>query len=206
MATLKLGLTKMNASELLAFSDRVVTEMTSNAHFPNPSPSLADISAKRAELESETIQSISGDRHAILRRNMKSDELKQLLRALSGYITMIAQGNGSIIVSSGFEIRRKSNPTGPLARPVNLKARRSDHTGRVKLQWTPVKNAINCQIEMTTTDPTEEKTEWATAGITSKSKIIIGNLVPGNYYWFRVKAFGRRHESGYSQPTIIMAA
>lgn len=196
----------MNATELLSFSDSVTAAMTGNSNFPNPSPSLADISAKRAELENEAFQSSSGDRHAILRRNQKSEELKQMLRALSGYIIMIAQGNGPIIISSGFELRRRSNPTGPLAIPVNLKARRSDHTGRVKLKWSPVKNAINCQVELTTTNPAHAATEWATAGITSKSKIIIGNLIPGNYYWFRVKAFGRRHESGYSQPTVIMAA
>jgi len=206
MAKLKLGIAKLNSADLIFFCKRVETKLTGNENFPDPTPSLAAITTKREELTALDIRSQTGDRTAIYERNTVAKELKNMLRTLSLYISLMAMGDAEIILSSGFELRKASSPTAPLSRPSDLLARRSDHAGKVKLKWRPVKNAVNSVIELTTDDPNEPTTKWSTAGLTSQSKFMVENLTPGIYYWFRVKAFGRRHQSPYSDPALIMAA
>jgi hypothetical protein len=206
MARLKLGIAKLNSADLIFYCISIQNKMKNNVHFPNPTPSLAEIDAKCESLKVLDINGQSGDRIAIHERNTVADELKKLLRTLSLYVALVADGSAKIILSSGFDIRKDASPTAPLSRPADLIAKRSDYTGMVKLKWAPVKNAINCQVELTTTDPNDLQTEWATIGVTSQSKITIGNLTPGINYYFRIKAFGRRHESPYSDPALIMAA
>jgi hypothetical protein len=206
MAKLKLGIAKLNVADLILSCSSIESLMAGNAHFPNPTPALAQISTKRTEVETWTSISSGGGKAAITRRNTAADELKNMLRKLSLYVSLPADGDENIILSSGFDIRKKPSPIATILRPAAVNAQRSDHEGKVKITWSPVKNAVNCQVEMATTDPNDEQTRWTTAGVTSKSKILVSDLKPGTYYWFRVKAFGRLHISGYSDPAMIMAA
>lgn len=206
MAKLKLGIAKLNATDLNFYCLSVESAMNGNAHFPDPSPTLAEIASKREELVMLESKSSDGDRIAIANRNTVTDELKNMLRKLSLYVSFVADGDGDVILSAGFELRKVANPTAPLQRPSSLQAKRTNHQGMVKLKWKPVVNSMSNHVEMTTSDPKEENSEWETVGITSQSKITIGTLIPGTYYWFRVKAYGRRDESGYSDPALIMAA
>jgi hypothetical protein len=206
MAKLKLGIAKLNSTVLIFYCISIQNKMKSNAHLPNSTPSLTEIDAKCESLKKLNIQGKSGDRIAIVGRNAAAEELKKLLRTLSLYIALIDDGNGVVILSSGYEISREPSPTAPLSRPAALLAKRSDREGQVKLKWVPARNAVNCQIEITTTESTDSQTQWESVGVTSKSTFVVEDLTPGKYYWFRIRAFGRRYESPYSNPALIMAA
>jgi hypothetical protein len=206
MAKLKLGIAKLNSADLIFYCISIQNKMKSNAHLPNPTPSLTQIDAKCESLKELDIQGQSGDRTAIVGRNAAAEQLKKLLRTLSLYIALVADGNGVVILSSGYEISREPSPPAPLSKPAALLAKRSDREGQVKLKWVPVRNAVNCQIEITTTEPTDSQAKWESVGVTSKSKFVVEDLTPGTYYWFRIKAFGRRHESPYSKPALTMAS
>ena len=45
-----------------------------------------------------------------------------MFRNLFGYVTMIADGNGVVIVSAGFELARLPEPQPAVTRPVDFKA------------------------------------------------------------------------------------
>ncbi|MFT7055784.1 MAG: putative phage tail protein [Roseivirga sp.] len=62
------------------------------------------------------------------------------------------------------------------------------------------------KIEITTTESADSQTQWESVGVTSKSTFVVEDLTPGTYYWFRIRAFGRRYESPYSNPALIMVA
>lgn len=206
MARLKLDIAKLNAADLIFYCISIQNKIKGNSHFPNPTPSLTEIDAKRESLIAMDIKGQSGDRVAIKGRNAESHELKKLLRTLSLYVAMVANGDKSILLSSGFGVRREPSPTAHLFKPANLIARRSDNKGQIIVKWAPVKNAVSCQIEMTTTDPADSQTRWESVGVTSKSKFVVEDLTLGTYYWFRIKAIGRGQESPFSDHTLIMAA
>lgn len=206
MAKLKLGIAKLNSTYLILYCANVVSKMDGNPRFPDPKPTLAEVAAKREELKALEIKSYDGDRVAIADRNTVANELKNMLRKLSLYVAFVAEGDAGAILSSGFYVRKESSPANSLLQPSAVKARRTDHKGRVRVNWKPVTNAVNYLVEMTTVDPNNSDSVWSISACTTRSKIDIDNLKPGTYYFFRVKACGRGKESGYSAPATVMAA
>lgn len=89
MAKLKLGIAKLNATDLIFYCLSVESNMKGNAHFPNPTPTLTEIATKREELEILDVKSRDGDRVAIFNRKRVADELKHLLRKLSHYVSLV---------------------------------------------------------------------------------------------------------------------
>jgi hypothetical protein len=207
MSKIKLGIASLSTKSLVTFSKDVERNMDGNANFSSPVPTVADLTAKRIEFVDATSTAQFGDRRAIFQRNTLGEELKEMLRQLGAYVAFVAQGDGNVILSSGFEVRRDAEPTPPLTEPADVSASRSGQSGQVFLDWAAVRYALNYQVELTTTDPVDPAAVWTPAGLSSKSKLTVDNLTPGTYYWFRVKAYGRRDEkSGFSDPALVMAA
>jgi hypothetical protein len=67
-----------------------------------------------------------------------------------------------------------------------------------------VRGARYYQVWMIEGDPTQPG--WQLVGVSTKSRHIVDNLVPGKFYSFRVNAVGARAESIYSDPATLMAA
>lgn len=206
MNKLKTGLSGLTPSTLLVKARNLVLDMDGNANFPSPSPSLAAITAE-ADLLAEWIQkSQFGDRRAIEQRKEHQTKLTQLLRQLAYYVSMVANGNSGIILSSGFELSRNAEPTPPLGIPADLRALRTDFSGKVMVEWNPVANARTYMVEMSTTDPALPNTAWSIVGSTTKSRAEVTSLQPGQYYWFRVRSVGTRANGPYSDVALVMAA
>lgn len=206
MATIKAGVARLNPRSLVLFTRSLINRMTGNPNFADPQPALADIQTKLDEFETLAVAALDGTKRDRYVRDEAAKELKDMLRILANYVAMTAAGNGDVILSSGFDIRSEAEPVPPLTVPDALKALRSSHGGVVDLDWEVVPNAVSYQVMMTTNDPSQVDAAWTSVAVTSKSKAEINNLMPGQYYWFRVKAVGRSSSSGFSDPAMIMAA
>lgn len=203
---IKIGLSGLNASALIAKTEHIVAAMTGNANFPNPTPDLADLNAAKQALKDATRAAKFGDKRAILDRKDKEGVVKDLLRQLASYITMTANGDGAMIASSGFEVRRLPEPMPRLTRPLGFEAIRGEHSGTAVLEWKSVRGSQTYLIEVTTSDPGTSEAVWTTAAITTKVKHRIENLERGKYYWYRVMAIGRNTTSTYSDVSLLFAA
>lgn len=206
MSILKMGLTGLTAVGLSKKAENLVTDMTDNANFPSPQPALADITAKRVELDDWINRSSFNDIRAIEYRKSVYKELLPMLHTLAQYVSMTAQGDGSVILSAGFELKRPPSPAPPITRPVDLSVTRTAYDGQVKLDWKRGKRVLNYLVQMTSQNPESESTKWIPMAITSKSQLLISELTFGNYYYFRVKAVGNKNESPFSEVAFIRAA
>jgi hypothetical protein len=201
-----MGLTGLNPTALAAKSENIEDAMTANLDFPTPLPAIADITAARVSLQNWIAKASFGDRRARDKRDDLAAGLKALLTKLAKYVAFTADGDRTIIRSSGFEVVKQAEPLPPLERPTDLDAQRSSHQGRVALNWKSVRGTLNYLVEMTTEDPALVTANWSITGYTSKSKFQVDNLAAGTKYWFRVKSLGARDESAFSDPALIMAA
>ena len=180
--------------------------MDGNAHFPSPDPSLSEITAKRAELLWLISTAANGDRVAIANRNMVYSQLESSLRKLATYVSLMANGSESAILSSGFEVRKSKEPLPPVTRPVHFSAKRMERQGEIKLKWKKVIGGVSYIIEMTTEDPSQANTIWIQAASTPRCSHTVIGLEPGTNYYFRVSALGRKQISAFSNVEMIMAA
>lgn len=203
---IKLGLAGLNATKIIEKATLILTKMTGNANFPDPTPSLADLTAANEALSAANAAAASGDRAAITVRKNQEQVVANMLRTLAAYITMASDGNDAVIQSSGFELQNLPEPQPNLSRPVAFKSLRGQHQGDVELSWRRVRGAMSYLIEMTTGEPSNPNSVWTTVAITTKVKVGFSNLGIGNFYYYRVKGVGRNNESAWSDISMVMTA
>lgn len=206
MRKIKIGLTGLKPESLVTKATNIVEKMTDNPNFVTPTPTLAEVSQAADDLLTAINAASNGDRFAILERNTKEGIMKQMIRDLAAYVSGVGSGDGDIIASSGFELQRLPEPSGPVTQPVDFVAMRDVHPGSVKLNWRAVRGARVYIVEVTTTDPANDNPNWIQALMTSKSRAVIDNLNIGTYYWYRVKAVGSSNMSIWSDVSLVWAA
>lgn len=205
MKKVKLGLRDIKPADLSAKIKEIIGKMTGNLHFPHPTPSLLELTAASEKLVACIVASNMGDRMKIAERRAQEEVVKNLLRRLASYIETTAQTEAEIL-STGFELWRKPQPVTSLPRPAELEATRGTQQGVVQLRWKPVRNSRQYIVEMAHNNPGLYDASWQMIMYSSASKCVVPNLVPGVYYWFRVRALGANIMSPYSDPATVMAA
>ena len=97
--------------DLTPYTKRVLQCMTGNAWFPSPTPSLATVAAAEADFSSAEVEAQTRTRGTREVRDEKLKALVGLLKRLKAYVQGVAEDNpenaGSIIESSGFNIKKK---------------------------------------------------------------------------------------------------
>ena len=206
MSKVKMGLTGLTATELVAYAQSIHDKMNGNANFPTPAPSLADLQTAIDTLAAANAAvDANGGRTEHLNRTNAVNALKNLLRSMSGYVQATSDGDGDIILSSGFEVVRRATRIGKLPAPIDLLAKLTDFHGQVRLNWSPVHGAHLYQVYMNPTDPNDEGA-WVSVGSITKSEYLVEGLETGRFYWFRVNAIGTAGESPMSDAAQSLAA
>lgn len=190
--TVKLGLKDLSDAELLEKGRNHVTMLTGNPHFPPPTtPPAADITTACNDLEA-SIQEVqfNGGKVAHELKRTRSKAVRALIKVLGGYVQANCKGDANIILSAGFEVVASPTPVEELAMPQGFRALLTNHEGQVPLRWFTVKDAVNYQVEMNAVGP--ETDNWEPLAITSKTRALADGLNSAKYYWFRVRAIGRK--------------
>lgn len=206
MSTIKLGLSGLRTNGLLAKAEKIVLKMTDNPNFATPNPTLAEVTQATEDLRSAAALASNGDRQAIFDRNIKAANLTQLLRLMAYYVAGVGDGNGEILISSGFELKKEATPVPPVTAPIDFLAIRSLMPGSVKLNWKAVNGAKAYVVELTSVDPQQQSPVWVQAAITSQSRAVITDLTLTSYYWFRVRTVGKANESPWSDISQVLVA
>lgn len=179
--------------------------MAGNANFTSPTPTLAALALAREALVEANAAAKDGGRSAHLAKRLAMKDLRGLLRDLSGYVVSIAAGSEQVIVSSGFDVRRRSEPASALQVPGDLVARFTEFPGEVDLNWRSDRAVRLNQVFINAEDPADES-KWVSVGTTTKSRFRVTGLVTGKYYWFRVQSTGVAGRSPMSDVAKSLAA
>lgn len=200
MARIRLNLRNLSVTEKVAKGRQIVTAMTNNASFSNPSPPLPDVTTALDDLE-KAFASVQAARSEVATRTVTQDnaatKLDQSLTQLAGYVESVAGKDDSLITSAGMETKAsRSAPTVPTA-PQGLSATAGEHEGEISLSWKSITNARSYVIEFSL-DPATT-TSWTHAGVATAANKTFTNLTSGKRYWFRVAAIGAVGQSGWSE-------
>jgi len=206
MARIRLNLRNLSITEKVAKGRQIVTAMTNNANFPNPSPPLAEVTTRLDDLE-KAFLSVQAARSEAATRIAAQETVEarfdQMLTQLAGYVESVAGKDDTLITSVGMQTKAApSAPTVP-APPDGVGAVVGEHDGVINLFWKPVSNARSYVIE-SSTDPAATAS-WTHVGIATSASKAINNLTSGKRYWFRVAAVGAVGQSGWSEHATKVA-
>ena len=206
MARIRLNLKNLTIPEKIAKGRQIVTAMTNNTSFANPTPALPDVTAHLDQLE-KAFGSVQGAKSEVSTRVVMQDnaatEVDHILTQLAGYVESVAGRDDTIITSAGMETKAsRTAPTIP-GEPESVGALAGTHEGVILLSWKPVPNARSYTIE-SSTDPATP-TSWTHVAIATSAAKAISNLKTGTRYWFRVAAVGAGGQSGWSEHATKVA-
>lgn len=203
MKLIKANLHNLNATQVAAKADYVVSKMSGNASFPTPTPTMLVLTAAISKLRDFIASANSGAHEAIADRDLQAGVVRKLMATLVEYVNLTSGSDLVMALSSGFEQVRKPEPA-ILGTPENVRSKPSAYKGCVDTGWDRVPGARMYQVEMCEGDP--DKGTWAAVGTSSRASLRAKGLVSGGLYSFRVKALGAAGEGPVSEIVTSRAA
>jgi hypothetical protein len=171
---------------LLTSVGAILTCMTGNSFYPDPSPSLAEIAGSLSDFRAAFNAAAGGGKVLTAARNEPRKALVALVRNLAWYVQANCQGSLSILRSSGFPVQKpERQPVGKLPAPTNLTLSLGAHSGELDAQADPLPGAAiyNWRLAAATAPTVVLHTAQSTGASTT-----FGGLSSGTVYVAEVNA------------------
>jgi hypothetical protein len=198
----KLALRSKDIETKVEFGRTVHKNMTGNANFASPFPSLPALKTVTDVLEAAFIERQTGAHLAVTQMRVAELIFNVLMTALGAYVDTIAQGNESIIVSAGMETRKQRAPIGTPAKVENLRARPLDVAGTIRMLWKPVYGAVSYNVYMKAEGETDE--QYNLIAQPTGGRLTLVGLQSGIFYLFRVAAVGSAGKGAVSDSARVI--
>ena len=206
MARVRLNLRSLSVPAKIAKGRHIVTSMTDNKNFPNPTPPLTEVTAALDALE-EAFAQMQASRAKVTALTVTQDnaeaKLDQTLTQVAAYVESVAGRDDTLITSVGMELKSTPSTTTLPSVPQAVTAAAGDHDGELVLSWKSVPRAKSYVIE-SSTDPATV-TSWEHVGIATSATKTITGLKSGTRFWFRIAAVGAGGQSGWSEHATKVA-
>jgi len=182
----------LSVLELIELARNSAIKMAANATvFVTPDVLYAAINTAATLLETKYNAAQGGGKQQTSEMNQAQKALLELLRQQALYVERIANGNESIILSSGFETSRQPVYT---AQP-DFEASNGEHSGEVLLKHKAVQGAKSWVWQYST-----DGIEWTHSGISTQTSYLVTGLTPVSKYWFRSAYVTIDGQSEWSNP------
>ena len=191
---------RLSASEKPDFGTNVIQKMTGNMRFPTPDESLDSLRAKTELVRSRSVAALSGGKEATALLHQAIDDWDDAMRKEANYVNRIADGDGAIILSAGFNLAK---PNTPGQRP-EFTAENGSHSGTVLLHHIVIDGAKSYIWQYYIGETPGDESKWIIATVTTKANAKLTGLTPMTKYWFRVAAVTIDGTGAYSQPILLV--
>jgi len=185
---IKLSFAKYSDSLFELKAQAIYTAMDGNVYFTKPNPPLDELDKAIKAYSEALVAAASGDRYEIAEKNKFRKDLEAVLQNLGRYVIMTAGDNRTMLISSGFDVRKDPEST-TLDTPhlVSLATGKNPGEVMVKVNGTDARSFV---YEYTT-DPLTDASIWRQEVSTRKNHVLAG-LKPSGKIWVRVTAVGPR--------------
>ena len=185
----------LRAAAIIPICEFIIASVTGNAFFPTPTPKLSELQAVLDSYTTALSEAASRDRNKVALKNQLRKQLNAMLNQLGTYVNMIADGDVTMIISSGFPLSKLPQPR-YISAPQNLTVKQGQNPGTL-VSKINADAAAKSYIHMITLAPLTEDSVW-TSVTTSRSQYEFSNLQPGKEYFVKVAITGTKDQIAYS--------
>jgi hypothetical protein len=184
---------------LLTYARGVVTRMTGNPAFPNPTPPLATVTQAIDDLQTAETAALARTKGAVATRNDKRAALRVRLLELRGYIqtraNAAAENGAALIESAGVAVRKT-----PTRRARAFAAKPGAVSGTAKIVTVSGGRRASYEWHYST----DGGKTWVLAPVTLQAKTTIAGLLPGTTVLFKSRTVTKAGEGDWSQPASLV--
>jgi hypothetical protein len=181
----------------------VITELTGNADFPTPNPTLVAVTAQVDAMDAAFQDAIQGGKDKKALQKLEHKKMLDIMGSLMAYVQNTSLGDEAKILSSGFEVKSPRTPVGILPPPSNVRCGFGFVPGEVLLLWGGVDGRLAYRVQYTPT-PADPAT-WQDYVFTGKTRLIVSGLASSREYAFRIASLSAEGLGDYSPPVIHKA-
>lgn len=182
--------------ELQKKAQLVIDKMTNNRHFPGPVPLLMKVIQGTAQYAQSLTRSKDGSKtDTVIKKNNRL-LLQRLLYSLALYVNDVSDGEAAIILSAGFDIRKKWAKAGPLPTPTGLSVNYGRQSGSVIVRCDVIKKVKSYDFQYTL-EPVSKDSIWKNVTTTKRTAKIEG-LEKLQQYAFRVAGMSTDPSRNYT--------
>jgi hypothetical protein len=174
----------------------ILSSLTENFNFTSPSPGLEVLAEARDAYSLSLTGARKGTRSEISIKKQKRAELIAVLNRLATYVNFIANGDRSILQTSGFDVNSENEPFPSLTRPTKVVISNGENPGELNVSVEKVPGAL-AYIYQYTLDPSLAEDSWQSKNSTY-CKTTIKGLQQMKRYWIRVAVLGVKEQMMYS--------
>lgn len=195
-----LGLAKLGIPAKLEKGRNIVSRMTADSRFANCIPALADVTIALDELEDAALAAQGAGPAQTSIMYDKEKVVDSMLTKLLNYVEIIADGDESIILAAGMEVRGKGS-----RQPFQFTVVNGNREGEAVLQ-SPVTPRAS-YIWQRCKDPLsiDGENKWEQIAVTTLATLVTIGLVSGVKYWFRVATVTAAGQGLWSDPISLVA-
>ena len=206
MASLNLGLSRKNPSQLITLGEIVVLKLAPLAPEPPPIPNMAtkaaglDVktaAAKAAEDEYQAGKITVANLKQI--RDQKADELRLEHTSVAKAVESECKGDPVMLSASGYPLAASTAATGEAPGQIkNFSLTAGDHDGQVDAAFDPDSFSNSYEVQIATVDPVAGP--WATKATPTASNCSITGQTSGQRVWGRARGIGPNGTGPWSDP------
>ncbi len=189
----------VSVSALITYARAMVTRMSGNSSFPNPTPQLAMVTQAIDELQTAETAALARTKGAATTRDDKRAALVLLLHDLRSYIQVTANAspdNGAAIIESAGVAVRKA----PTRRARAFAVKPGAVSGSAKVLATSAGRRASYEWQYST----DGGKTWVMAPSTLQAKTTIAGFAPGATVLFKSRAVTKTGEGDWSQPASLV--
>ncbi len=201
----------LSEPDFLAKAGTIINALTANAYYPEPwvvqVPTLADLINSYTSYLECYHAALNHDSLKIVLRNNARQALTALFKQLVPYLELVAQGDTTILATSGFDLRKDIVHGGNgeiLPAPADFRVEHGAKRGTVNVHVARLTGTGSYEVQTAQGDPTIE-TNWhhVLTSVTS-AHILLEDLTPGQTDWFRVRGIGSAGAGAWTAPISLI--
>jgi hypothetical protein len=201
--TIHRSLVSLNLSTVIAvlisIAKAIVQALSGNVSFPNPTPTLAEVTTAITALETAEALAISRIKGAVAARNDKRRTLVALMQELKAYVQKVADANqengAALIQSAGMNVKKAA-----VRKPRIFAITQGAVSGAVKVVVPAAGRRAAYDWEWST----DGGKTWQLAPSTMQAKTSLVGLAAGTTVTVRYRAVTKAGEADWSQPTSFL--
>ncbi len=187
MAYVIYDFSKVKDAELEVLAESILSKLTGNDSFPNPTPDLTTVRQLLETYRVSLSEAAGGDRLKAEQKRQHKKRLTDAIRGLALYVESKAKGNPAAILSAGMELRKPAERLQQMPLPKRFRVQYGDPgSGQAFLSAGRFEPALLYRFDYRLAGAEE----WTTV-TSSFSRITIEGLQNYKQYEFRAAYIGR---------------
>jgi len=200
------SLANVSDADVLKRVNAILTEMTGNAHFPNPPVDMATFKTAVQAFASLVTEALDGSKKVIAQKNKQRRAVIKMVRLLGRYVEVTSDGDLAVFQTSGFQPASTAKTT---SEPLSEKIRKIDHgpnSGQIIVWVRKVSKASSYEVRYAPTNA-PAPVPWTQVGVPQvKTPATITGLTPATAYVFQARALTKAGYTDWSDSISFICA